>query len=120
MKAYSLDFRRKIIEAYENEGTSQRGLAKRFRVALSFVTKLIKQHRESGNLEPRKSSGRPRKLQEENLQELKAIVETHNDWTEEEYGIELEKRTGVRVSRATIGRALRSMKLTVKKNTLPK
>lgn len=44
MKAYSIDLRQKIIEVYENEKISQRQLAKRFRVALSFIIKLIKQY----------------------------------------------------------------------------
>lgn len=115
MKPYSLDFRQKIVEVYENEKISQRQLAERFRVALSFITKLLKQHRESGNLEPRKSSGRPPKLQECHLQQLETLVDEHNDWTEEEYREELGQRTGVEVSRATIGRALRHLKLTRKK-----
>jgi transposase len=37
MKAYSLDFREKIIDAYFMERMSVRNLAKRFRVAKSFV-----------------------------------------------------------------------------------
>jgi hypothetical protein len=43
MKAYSLDLRQKIIQVYENEEVSQRQLAKRFCVALSFIEKLLKQ-----------------------------------------------------------------------------
>jgi transposase len=39
MKPYSLDLRQKIIETYEQEAISQRNLAKRFRVALSFIYK---------------------------------------------------------------------------------
>ncbi|AKE65973.1 transposase [Microcystis aeruginosa NIES-2549] len=52
MKPYSLDLRQKIIETYEENNLSQRELAKRFRVALSFIQKLIKQWRETGNLNP--------------------------------------------------------------------
>ncbi len=44
MKAYSLDLRQKIIDTYFEGGISQRKLAKRFRVALSFVEKLLKQY----------------------------------------------------------------------------
>lgn len=47
MKAYSLDFRQKIIHVYENEKSSQRQLAQRFCVALSFIQKLLKQYRET-------------------------------------------------------------------------
>ena len=39
MKAYSLDLRQKIINVYEQEEISQRQLAERFCVALSFVVK---------------------------------------------------------------------------------
>ena len=42
MKAYSLDFREKIIDAHFMERVSVRKLAKRFRVAKSFVEKLLK------------------------------------------------------------------------------
>ncbi len=52
MKAYSLDLRQKIIETYEIENISQRQLAKRFRVALSFIVKLLKQWREKKDLKP--------------------------------------------------------------------
>ena len=43
MKAYSIDLRQRIIEAYENQEGSQRALAKRFKVSLSFIWTLDKQ-----------------------------------------------------------------------------
>jgi transposase len=52
MKAYSIDFRQKIIDTYQQEKISQRKLANRFNVALSFIYKLLKQYRETGNIEP--------------------------------------------------------------------
>ncbi|GAA6616186.1 hypothetical protein [Scytonema sp. NUACC26] len=52
MKSYSLDLRQKIIDTYFEGEISQRQLAKRFRVALSFFEKLLKQYRESRNLAP--------------------------------------------------------------------
>ncbi|MEM9272960.1 MAG: IS630 family transposase, partial [Cyanobacteria bacterium P01_F01_bin.143] len=48
MKAYSLDLRQKIIDVYEQEKISQRKLAKRFNVALSFIVKLLRQYRTTG------------------------------------------------------------------------
>lgn len=116
MKPYSVELREKIVETYENEVISQRQLAQRFRVALSFVTKIIKQYRETGNLEPQKSSGRPLKLNWEQQETLKVIVEENNDWTLEEYQRELEKQT--RVSRATIDRMTKRWGLTFKKKAL--
>jgi transposase len=43
MKAYSVDFRQKIIEVYNEGNISQNQLAQRFRIALSFIQKLLKQ-----------------------------------------------------------------------------
>jgi transposase len=40
MKSYSLDLRKKIIEAYEKRDRSQRELARSFGVARSFIQKL--------------------------------------------------------------------------------
>lgn len=53
MKAYSLDLRQKIVDAYAEGNISQRQLAKHFRVALSFIEKLLKQHRETGTIAPK-------------------------------------------------------------------
>ena len=39
MKTYSIDLRQKTIEAYQNQEGSQRQLAKRFKVSLSFIKK---------------------------------------------------------------------------------
>lgn len=116
MKAYSVDLRQKIVDTYINEKITQRQLAQRFHVALSFVIKILKQYRETGCLEPRKSPGRPPKLNEEQLGVLQVVVEENNDWTLEEYSRELEKRTGVRVSHTTIDRMTNKLGLTVKKN----
>ncbi|NEO76749.1 MAG: hypothetical protein F6J99_11100 [Moorea sp. SIO4G3] len=40
VRPYSIDLRHEIINVYENEPISQRQLAKRFGVALSFIQKL--------------------------------------------------------------------------------
>ena len=53
MKAYSLDLRQKIVDAYLEGKISQRLLAKQFRVALSFIEKLLKQYRETESIAPK-------------------------------------------------------------------
>jgi len=57
MKAYSTDLRQKIIDVYGKEQISQRQLAKRFDVALSFIVKLLKQYRETGEIAPKPFNG---------------------------------------------------------------
>ena len=118
MKAYSLDLRQKIVDAYAEGKLSQRQLAKQFRVALSFVEKLLKQHRETGNIAPKKRLNQtPTKLNDEQLKVLEQLVEEHNDATLEELRALLEQKTGVHIGRSTVDRMLSKLDLTVKKNT---
>ena len=42
MKPYAVNFRPKTIEVYEQENISIRKLAQRFKVAKSFIYKLLK------------------------------------------------------------------------------
>lgn len=117
MKAYSTDFRKKIIETYEEEKISQRELAKRFRVALSFIIKLLKQYRETGKIEAKLHGGGVKlKLNQEQIVKLVEIMEANNDATLRELCKKLEEETGVKVSIATMGRMTQRLKWTVKKN----
>jgi len=85
MKAYSLDFREKIIDAHFIERVLVRKLAKRFGVAKSFVETLLKRLRETGDILPKPHGGGPQpKLNGEQLNLVKALVEADNDATLEE------------------------------------
>jgi transposase len=119
MKAYSLDFRKKIIDTYFKEGTSQRKLANRFGVALSFIEKLLKQQRETGDLAPKPhGGGRTPKLNAAQRALVAELVEADNDATLEELCEQLQQRTTITLSRSTMGRILQQLKLTRKKKTL--
>lgn len=118
MKAYSLDLRQKIVDTYAEGNISQRQLAKQFRVALSFIEKLLKQHRETGNIAPKvRTEQTPTKLNEEQLTILEQIVKANNDATLDELRYQLEQKTGVLIGRSTVDRMLTKLNLTVKKNT---
>ena len=118
MKAYSLDLRQKIIDVYEQEEISQRQLARRFCVALSFVVKLLKQDRETGEIAPLPfNGGGELKLSPENLIILADLIENNNDATLDELCQILPEKIGVKISRATMGRMTQGLKLTVKKNS---
>lgn len=119
MKAYSIDLRQKIVEAYTQGEISQRQLALQFRVALSFVEKLLKQNRETGNIAPKvRTEQTPTKLNQEQLSVLENLVEANNDATLEELRYELEQKTGVLIGRSTVDRMLKKLNLSVKKKTL--
>lgn len=116
MKPYSLDFRKKIIIAYETESLSQRKLAARFNVALSFIQKLLKQYRETGSIAPKvRTKQTPPKLNDEQLSVLRRLVEERNDATLEELRGLLISEIGISVSRSTVDRMLKKLGLTLKK-----
>ena len=121
MKAYSIDFRQKILDTYHTEPISQKAIAKRFSVALSFVQKLLKQYRrDTKNITPRTDRcGVKGKLNAEQLLILAQLIEVNNDATLEELRYLLYEKIGFSVSRATIGRMIKLLGITVKKNSLP-
>lgn len=120
MKAYSIDLRQKIIDAYHSQPISQRQLALQFGVALSFLQKLLKQYRQTGEIAPQPHGGGGQlKLIPEQLAILAELIETNNDATLVELSELLQEKTGVRVSRATMGRMTQRLNLTVKKNAVP-
>lgn len=119
MKAYSLDFRQKIVDTYKTGGISQRQLAERFKVALSFVEKLLKQYRETESVAPKiRIQQTPTKLNEQELNILKEIVEANNDATLSEIRNQLEKKTGILIGRSTVDRMLQMMEISLKKNII--
>ena len=96
MKPYSVDFRQKIIEVYEQENISIRKLAQRFQVAKSFIQKLLKQYRATGDINPQVQGGHPPiKLQGEQLITLVGIIESNNDATLEELCELLKEKTEI-------------------------
>lgn len=116
MQPYSIDFRQKIIEVREQENISIRKLAERFKVAKSFVQKLLKRVEKTGDISPLAQGGSPpTKLNSEQLVTLVEIIEEHNDATLEELTELLEEKTGIKVSRATMGRISNRLNYSFKK-----
>ena len=111
MRPYSVDFRQKIIDVWEKEKISIRELAKRFNVAKSFIQKLLKQYRETGDIRPRPQGGSPpTKLNSEQLIILVEIIEANRDATLQELSNLLYEKTQIKVSRATLGRITKKLK----------
>lgn len=116
MKAYSLDFREKIIDVHFTERVSIRKLAQRFGVAKSFIESLLKRLRETGDILPKPHGGGPQaKLNEEQLQLVNALVEADNDATLDELREQLAAKTSISISRSTMGRVVQKLNLTRKK-----
>lgn len=118
MKPYSLDFRQKIVHCYEHEKISQAKLAQRFNVAKSFVQKLLKQWRETGDLTPKPQGGHKKlKVSPSQLILIGDWIEEKNDLTLQAIQQRLEHQENTKVSISTVWRILQFLQLTRKKNT---
>jgi transposase len=118
MKAYSIDLRQKIIDTYESEVMlTQQQLADRFRVDKSFIIKLLKQYRETGDIAPKPHGGGHKlKIGPSQLVSLIEIVQENNDATLAEYCHLLEEKEQVTVSVPTMCNMLQRIDLRRKKN----
>ncbi len=71
----SVDLRQRILAAYDAKEGSQRQLAERFKVSLSFIRDLRRQHRETGSVQPKPhAGGAVAKLGLEQLPIVEALV----------------------------------------------
>jgi len=115
MKAYSLDFRCVVINAYESgEGTIE-GVAEQFGVGTAFVKKMLRLHRAGESLEPRHGGGAQAKLNGTAREQLRATVKARPDATLGELKAELRSACQVAVSEPTVCRELQRLKLPRKK-----
>ena len=62
MRPYSMDLRERVAAAVDEGDGSQREIARLFRVSLSFVSRLLKRRRETGDLAPEPHRGGPRRV----------------------------------------------------------
>jgi transposase len=115
MKAYSLDFRCVVINAYESgEGTIAE-VAEQFGVGTAFVKKMLRRHRAGESLEPQHGGGAQAKLNADAREKLRTAVETRPDATLEELRAVLSNACKVEVSEPTVCRELQRLELPRKK-----
>lgn len=112
MAALSMDLRERILASYDRgEGTRDQ-IARRFKVSLGMVKKLIQQRRHSGDISPRHHlSGRKPLIMESHKEAMKALLARSPDMTLEE----LRDATGLSCTLPAIHYALAAMGLTYKK-----
>jgi len=119
MKAYSVDFREKIVSAIEKGDSSVRKVAQRFGVSKNCVQKLVTQKRTKGHTLPGKQGGSMVSPVMKYKAQLIAIFEKRNDATLAEYCELLYDETGLWVSQSTMCRTFQRLKLPRKKNASP-
>lgn len=112
--SYSEDLRRRVIAACLAKEGSQRQMAKRFKVSLSFVRNLLRHYRESGEIEAKQRGGYQKPIiQDEHLSMIKSWVEGKNDLLLTELCDRLAETTGIRVSISTMPKCGRKIRLTL-------
>lgn len=115
MRPYSLDLRERVAAAVDHREGSQREIARRFRVSLSFIVRLLQRRRNTDTLSPKPHGGGPRPaLSRHDQQRLRRLVEKQNDATLKQ----LKQRGHFSCTLTTIWNTLRRLGLTYKKKTL--
>lgn len=113
---YSTDLRQRVIDAYKANEGSQRQLAKRFKVRLSFVQRLIRRHENTGQVTAKLHAGGARaKITVEGLPIVQQLVNEQPDALLAELCARLQERSGLKVSIPTMHRAVQRLGLTTKK-----
>lgn len=112
MKTLSLDLRERILDSYDGGEGTREEVARRFRVSLGMVKKLLAQRRRSGEIGARhhRSGRKPKLLAGHHLQ-MRVLLGKKPDLTLNE----LRAQTGLECTLPTIHRALAAMGLTYKK-----
>lgn len=111
MEAMSLGERRRIITLYQ-QGWSTSRIATALGRSKAGVRRIRQHHRSRGHLRPlKRGDGPPRKVSDADRQRLAALVQQQPDATLDE----LLAQSQLAVSRSTIDRHLRALRLTFKK-----
>src|SRR5215211_4421215 len=105
MSAYSLDLRKKIVESVK-KGVPKSETARRFGVDRATVKRYCKQLDERGTLKPRKAPGKKPKLDEKTSKLLAKDLQERPWATHSQRAEFLFAVSGVRVSEATVCRAV--------------
>ena len=115
MKPYSIDFREKVVKAYEQGNTSIRKLATRFDVSKAFVQRLLKQKKITGHVQPLKQGGSMKSELYGYSTQLAQMVEKYPDATLSEYCEYWGQTYNQWVSTSTMCRELQRQQLTLEK-----
>lgn len=108
-----MDLRRRVVAASQRGGKTRMALAEEFAVSTAWIRRLLQRLRETGSIAPLpQNPGRKPTFDDKQLGRLGRIVERRPDATLRE----LKERMGVTVSDGTMIRALRKLKLSLKKS----
>ena len=115
MRAYSTDLRKKIVESVK-KGVPKSETARSFGVHRATVKRYCKRLDECGTLQPAKAPGKPSKLGEKARKLLLGDLQERPWATHSQRAEFLAAVAGVRVSEATVCRAIKRLSHSRKKD----
>lgn len=111
-KTISLDLRERILATYDEGKVTREQVARRFRVSLGMVKKLLQQRRHSGDIRARHHlAGRKPLIMTEHRQEMDGLLKRKPDMSLKE----LREALGLKCSLQAIHVVLVKMEMTFKK-----
>jgi transposase len=112
MRTLSLDLRERILASYDHDEGTREQVARRYRVSLGMVKKLLQQRRRTGDIAPgHRFSGRKPLIVASSQRDLRALLAHQPDMTLPE----LRQATGLNCTLPAIHYVLKKMGLTYKK-----
>src|SRR5436305_13862145 len=105
MRAYSQDLRQQVLHAVD-DGKSRAEIMDLFQVSRATIKRYLKQRRETGTVLPRPIPGRPSKKGAALEMGVQELLEAHPGARVQDYCCWWEAEHGVRVSSATMSRAM--------------
>lgn len=112
-RPYSGDLRERVVRDVE-DGASRRAVAKKYRVSVSFVIKLVQRWRRRGSVSPGQIGGQKRYALAAHADLVSGLVRARPDLTIDELRTELAEQ-GIEACRSGVGRFLVALGLTRKK-----
>jgi transposase len=108
MNAYSKDLRLRVLDAVDR-GLAREEVSELFGISRSTIKRWVRRRREGEDLQPKPSTGRKRRIltTAEEGRALWKQLEENDEATLERHCELWEERRGVRVSLATMSRAIR-------------
>lgn len=113
MKAYSIDLRKRVLAAIENDSMTKEEIMEHFEVSATFIYLLQRNYEATGSIEPKPhGGGMPAKFIGKSLERIKFFVEKNPDATLQE----ILEYTGAKASIMAVSRALDRLGFNRKKN----
>jgi len=121
MKAYSMDLRIRVIEAYKQGKGSMQELAKVFSIHWRTAQNWINRFEKEKTVGPKIYKRGPEpKIKDEQLPRIQELIVSNNAMSQDELKEQIKKELDIEVSLSTVGRAMGRLEMTKKKDIFSK